>query len=142
VVWLTGNAGAGKTTLARFLKEEFSGRAVVLDGNEMRTSISTDCGFSPEDRREHNLRVARLADILAHQGFLVVVAVIAPFARVRKEIDAICRPLWVYVKRDGSTSPDHPYEPPPKPDLLIDTRILSLAQARRRLCTFLDRRAA
>ena len=59
VIWLTGNSGSGKTSLANALCTKM--RAIKLDGNEMRDSISVGAGFSEEERLKHNLRVARLS---------------------------------------------------------------------------------
>ena len=130
IFWLTGNSGAGKTTLAEGLEQYFNEemdeanpaarRVIVLDGNAMRETISTDASFTPEDRRNHNLRVARLAAHLQSRGFLVAVSVIAPFASVRKEIDALCTPVWIYVKRSGLETSEKPYEEPESPDLVVD----------------------
>ncbi|MFM2357716.1 MAG: adenylyl-sulfate kinase [Candidatus Parcubacteria bacterium] len=117
VIWLTGNTGAGKTSLAYLLKERL--KAVVLDGDEMRASISTDLGFSKKDREEHNLRVARLAGILNQQGSNVVVSVIAPFRTTRTKISKLINPYWIYVK-GGKEGKSTPYEVPRKPDLTID----------------------
>lgn len=78
----------------------------------MRQSISTDMGFSKEDREQHNLRVARLANVLHNQGFNIVVSVIAPFASTRAKIDKLISCKWVYVKRSGLSKPDRPYEEP------------------------------
>ena len=52
--------------------------AINLDGDSMRASISTDLGFSDEDRFTHNIRVAKLAKVLEEQGFDVVVSTICP----------------------------------------------------------------
>jgi len=60
VIWLTGHSGVGKTTIAKELGY------LYLDGDEMRESISTE-GFSREDRRIHNIRVAKLAKELSKQ---------------------------------------------------------------------------
>lgn len=139
IVWLTGNTGAGKTTLATAMKARFPERVIVLDGDEMRATISTEEGLSPEDRAKHNRRVARLAHLLAGQGFLVIVAVIAPFTAVRREIDALCNPLWVYVKRDGLEGADRPYEPPEAPDLMIDTAMCSIDEGQQILANFLEK---
>lgn len=84
----------------------------------------------------HNLRVARLAKLLSAQGFLVVVSVIAPFAETRKEIDAICSPRWIYVKREGLEAEDKPYEPPIQPEVVIDTDALSQEEAQQKLSAF------
>jgi adenylylsulfate kinase len=60
VIWLTGLPSSGKTTLAeliaRLLKEHAT-PVEVLDGDEIRRSISADLGFSAKDRQEHAVRV-------------------------------------------------------------------------------------
>ena len=111
IIWLTGNSGAGKTTLADMLCKDDGW--IKLDGDEMRSSISLGAGFSKADREEHNLRVARLAKVLHKQQFNIVISVIAPFRSTREKINSIipeCR--WVYIKRDGLDKPDRPYEEP------------------------------
>jgi len=126
VIWLTGNVGSGKTSLAYLLKERLN--SVVLDGDEMRVSISLGAGFSKKDRNEHNLRVARLAKILNAQDLNVVVSVIAPFIETRKEIDKICNPYWIYI-RGGATGKDKPYEVPENPAVIIDPTVESLSES-------------
>ena len=147
ILWLTGNTGAGKSTLAfgirDYINEELdtthpmARRVIVLDGDEMRATVSVDEGLSPEDRRKHNLRVARLARLLSEHGFLVIVAVIAPFAAVREELDAICSPTWVFVKRDGLEGDDRPYEEPRDPACIIDNNVLGIEEARKEFLAFL-----
>ena len=117
IIWLTGNVGSGKTSLAYLLKERLN--AVVLDGDELRSSISTDLGFSKEDRDKHNMRVALLAKVLNSQGFNVVVSVIAPFQSTRDKITEIIKPFWIYI-RGGKIAGNMPYEVPKNPDLIID----------------------
>lgn len=150
ILWLTGNTGAGKTTLAtgleRYVNEELSvdhshaRRLIVLDGDDMRATISTDATLSPEDRKKHNLRVARLAAHLQSRGFLVVVAVIAPFAAVRADIDALCHPLWIYVRRSGLEADNKPYEAPENPTLVIDHDQLGITDAQSVLRSFVQGR--
>jgi len=137
ILWLTGNSGAGKSTLAEGLVKRFP--AIILDGDMMRMSISTDKGFSLTDRLEHNLRVARLANVLRDQGHNVIVSVIAPTHRIRQEIDKICRPKWIYVKRDSLVyDAERPYEPPENPDLIIDNDNLTENDAVEELWRFLS----
>ena len=117
IIWITGQSGAGKTTLANELKALVG--AVVLDGDEMRESISKDAGFSKGARDAHNIRVVRLALVLAKQR-PVIVAVIAPYAETRKKIDAIANPVWVYIRRKGQKKGEnYPYEVPKHPDIAL-----------------------
>ena len=86
VVWLTGPPAAGKSTLARLLERDLSAakrRVAVLDGDEVRTTISRDLGFSRRDRDENVRRVAAAADGLSRDGALVIVALVSPYARAR-----------------------------------------------------------
>lgn len=117
VVWLTGNTRSGKTSLAYLLKERLN--AIVLDGDEMRDSISLGAGFNRKDREEHYLRVARLAKVLVNQEYNVVVSVIAAFKESRAKITEMINPFWIYI-RGGESGPDKPYEVPEFPDLVID----------------------
>lgn len=119
IIWLTGNSGVGKTTLARILKERLN--AIHIDGDEMRASISETAGFSRKDRHEHNMRCARLVKVLHSQGFNIVVSVIAPFQETRDEINTIIQPIWIYVKREQPLDGDKPYEIPQNPDVTVDT---------------------
>lgn len=149
-VWLTGLSGAGKTTIAQGFAEaqRARGRAVeVLDGDELREHLSPGLGFSREDRDAHVRRVGYLARLLARNGVLVLVPVIAPYAatraQVRAEHEADGTPyVDVYVstslahcaERDvkglyaahaagrisGLTGVDDPYEEPEAPDLVLD----------------------
>ena len=109
IFWLTGSSGSGKSTIAKRIQKDFD--CIILDGDEMRESISLGAGFSREARTEHNYRVARLAKIMAKQK-TVLVTVIAPMAEVRKEIENICNPTWIYIKRTLPVKEGHFYEEP------------------------------
>jgi hypothetical protein len=128
IVWLTGQSGSGKTTLAVATKN-LAGEVVILDGDDMRESISGE-GFSQQDRHAHNLRVARLAQVLARQA-PVIVAVIAPFSTTRREIDQLIAPRWVLCQRrtqkEGS---EFPYEVPDNTevDMVVDNDAGTLAE--------------
>jgi adenylylsulfate kinase len=121
IVWLTGNSGTGKTTIAQGFRRAHPDW-IILDGDEMRASISVGAGFTKAEREEHNLRVARLARTLSDQGHHVLVSVIAPFAETRKKIDATIFCVWVHLYRSGEDYPDgYPYEDPEKAALHLDT---------------------
>lgn len=110
VTWLTGQSGAGKTTIAKELQKGYP--CVILDGDEMRNSISLGAGFSPEERSIHNYRVARLAKVLSKQTN-VIVTVISPVAQTRKTIDANYPMItFIYIKRSLPDRESHFYEEP------------------------------
>ncbi len=151
-VWLTGLPSAGKTTiayeLARTLRER--GRAVeVLDGDEIREFLSAGLGFSREDRHTNVQRIGFVAELLARNGVLALVPVIAPFAdsrdAVRKRHQTagtpylevhVATPVEVCSVRDvkglyarqaageltGLTGVDDPYEEPDSPDLRLESQ--------------------
>ncbi|MCX6732330.1 MAG: adenylyl-sulfate kinase [Candidatus Roizmanbacteria bacterium] len=118
ILWLTGQSGAGKTTLATVLSKKIG--AVILDGDEMRETISTELGFSQSDREVHNLRVSRLAKMLSKRD-PVIVSVIAPFEATRQKIDALIKPYWIYVKRDIKSTSERPYEEPSSPHVIVNS---------------------
>ena len=95
IIWISENTGSGKTYLANHLKP-YIPNIIHLDGDVMR-GVWTDLGLTKEDRWENNLRNARLARILNDQGHNVIVSVIAPYIKLREEIDEICRPIWIYM---------------------------------------------
>jgi adenylyl-sulfate kinase len=147
-VWLTGRPGAGKSTIAGLLADRLRGcgaDVLVLDGDEVRRTISRDLGFSAADRDENVRRVAALADHHSRAGGAAIVALITPLhehrAAARRAISA--RFLEIYVdaslqeciRRDPKglyarahageiadfTGVSSPYEPPTNADLVLDT---------------------
>jgi adenylyl-sulfate kinase len=88
-VWFTGLSGAGKTTLARAVAEllRVAGVAAhVVDGDELRATLSADLGFSLTDRAEQVRRAGHLARILGDAGVVPLVALVSP---VRADRDAV-----------------------------------------------------
>ena len=87
-VWFTGLSGAGKTTIARALADRLAARGLanrLLDGDELRATLSADLGFSREDRSEQIRRTAHLARILGESGVISLVALVSP---IRVDRDA------------------------------------------------------
>ena len=81
VIWITGLSGAGKSTLASALEKKifYLGKLTyVLDGDNVRSSLNNDLGFSNSDRFENIRRVAEVSKILLDLGVIVIVAVISP----------------------------------------------------------------
>src|SRR5262245_9368864 len=86
--WLTGLAGAGKTTLAGRLSEALAARGrapEVLDGDVVRTHLSKGLGFSREDRDTNIRRIAFVAGLVTRQGGAVIAAAISPYRETRDE---------------------------------------------------------
>jgi adenylylsulfate kinase len=151
-VWLTGLPSAGKTTVARHLGDRLKaeGRRVeILDGDEIRRFLSAGLGFSREDRNTNVQRIGLVSEVLARNGVLSVVPVIAPYAdsreAVRERHEAsgtpylevhVATPVEVCGERDvkglyarqaagqliGLTGVDDPYEPPADPALVLETQ--------------------
>lgn len=158
-VWLTGLPSAGKTTIALALAERLrqeGERVEVLDGDEVRTNLTADLGFSRSDRIENVRRIGYVAHLLARNGVTVLVPVIAPYAESREAVRArhrstatpflevhVATPLDVCVDRDvkglyarqrsgelrGLTGVDDPYEPPTAPEVRLFTQTQSVPES-------------
>jgi len=152
-LWLTGLSGSGKSTLAAAVEHRLvsDGRAAYrLDGDNLRTGLNGDLGFSREAREENCRRVAEVARLFADAGLVAVVAIISPYAESRlrardiheqvglpfievylaasAELCASRDPKGLYAQAsagniDAFTGVDDPYEIPASPDLVIDSDI-------------------
>jgi adenylyl-sulfate kinase len=146
-VWLTGLSGAGKTTIAHQLEQELVARGCsveVLDGDVVRTHLSTGLGFSREDRDANILRIAFVCALLTRHGVAVISAAISPYAKTRRKARAMIgdfvevyvdAPLEEVVRRDVKglyarairgeikefTGISDPYEAPTTPDVHVET---------------------
>jgi len=146
-VWLTGMSGAGKSTLADRLVarlREGGAKVEILDGDIVRTNLSQGLGFSREDRDTNIRRIGFVAELLARNGVIVVVAAISPYRNAREavksrigrfvEVFVEC-PIDVLTARDTKglykralageienfTGISDPYEPPVTPTVLIQS---------------------
>ena len=129
ILWFTGNTGSGKTTVAKNAIALIKRPVILLDGDQMRQTISLGAGFSKEEREAHNLRVARLANLLSEQGHIVFVCLIAPFEDIRTKIQKICAPVWVYVAKILPEDEARPYEMPEAYGLKVDNDAMSEGEA-------------
>jgi bifunctional enzyme CysN/CysC len=157
VVWFTGLSGSGKSTIANLVEKKLlaSGHhTYLLDGDNVRHGLNKDLGFTEADRVENIRRVAEVARLMADAGLIVMTAFISPFRAerdmARRLLDEgefvevhVDTPLDVAEQRDvkglyrkarrgelkNFTGIDSPYEPPPRPELRVDTVECSPDQA-------------
>lgn len=151
IVFLTGLPGAGKSSLARALRERLQahGRSVtLLDGDDVRGLLSSELGYSRAHRDLNVRRVGFVAAEIARHGGVAICALIAPYAAVRTEVRQrgaaaghfllvhVATPREVCERRDpkghyaqarsgrlpGFTGVDDPYEVPQDADLVVDTQ--------------------
>ena len=92
VIWLFGRPCSGKTTIANCIAielKEMGVLAITLDGDEMRSGLNSDLGYSLIDRYENIRRASELARILAKKGFWVVCSFITPTNAMRNLVEDI-----------------------------------------------------
>ena len=104
VVWLYGLSGSGKSTLATALERRLHEEGVftqVLDGDNIRTGLNNNLGFSDEDRSENIRRIAEVAKLFASAGVVTITSFICPRNELRtlaREIVGQADFLEVYVE--------------------------------------------
>lgn len=104
VLWLFGMSGSGKSTLANALERrlhEAGQFTQILDGDNVRTGLNQDLGFSVEDRRENLRRIAEVAKLFKEAGVITIVSFITPLEEARqaaREIIGSSDLLLIYVK--------------------------------------------
>jgi bifunctional enzyme CysN/CysC len=148
VLWLTGLPGAGKTTIAMHVERELfrrGYRVYALDGDTLRSGLTSDLDFSDEGRRENIRRVAEVGKLLADGGAVALISLVSPSAADRARARAIvgeafreayvsaslatCEsrdPKHLYARARageirGFTGVDAPYDVPEAPDIVLDT---------------------
>lgn len=147
VMWFTGLPCSGKTTIADKLAEKLrksGGNVERLDGDIVRQFLSSDLGFSKEDRNENIKRVVFVARLLARNGVAVLVSLVSPYRKGRESARRkTANFIEVYVdcsseeceKRDvkemyklaregkikNFTGVDDPYEKPLNPEITLHT---------------------
>lgn len=157
MVWFTGLSGSGKSTIAIALERELHKRGLlcrILDGDNIRSGINNNLGFSPEDRVENIRRIAEVGKLFVETGVITLAAFISPNNDLRKmAADIIGKDSFmeVYVStpieecerrdvkglyaraRKGEikdfTGVSAPFEAPENPDLTLDTSKLSVEES-------------
>ena len=161
MIWFTGLSGSGKSTVAIALERELSSRGLlcrILDGDNIRSGINNNLGFSADDRRENIRRIAEVGKLFVDTGIITLAAFISPDNEMRgmaSDIIGADSFLEVYVstpleeceRRDvkglyakarrgeikNFTGISAPFEAPTSPALDLDTSQLSLQESVERL---------
>lgn len=168
ILWFTGLSSAGKSTLAHTVEErlhQMGCRTFVFDGDNVRHGLCGDLGFSEADRAENIRRIGEMTKLFIETGVIALAAFISPFRAEREKLRAqvaagdfveiYCRcPLAVCEQRDKKglyararagevkefTGISSPYEPPERPELVIDTDREGLEQSVDRIIDYLQGR--
>jgi sulfate adenylyltransferase len=148
-VWFTGLSGAGKSTTAEILTvllQEAGRQVTLLDGDVVRTHLSKGLGFGKEDRDTNIRRIGFVASEIVRHGGAAVCAAVSPYRATRNDVRNMAgsdrfievfvdTPMEVCEARDtkglyarakrgeiqGFTGVDDPYEPPERPEIVLDT---------------------
>ena len=157
MVWFTGLSGSGKSTIAIALERELHQRGLlcrILDGDNIRSGINNNLGFSAEDRVENIRRIAEVSKLFIDTGVITIAAFISPTNELREMASSIIGKenfLEIYVNtpieecerrdvkglyakaRKGEikdfTGVSAPFEAPEHPALSLDTSVLSLEES-------------
>lgn len=165
LLWFTGLSASGKSTIANALDLALHQRGhhtFLLDGDNVRHGLCRDLGFSDKDRVENIRRVGEVSKLFTDAGLIVLSAFISPFASDRNMVRrlfpegefievfmdtplATCEqrdPKGLYQKaRSGEirqfTGIDSPYEAPERPEIRLDTSVMTVDECVERLVGFL-----
>lgn len=161
MIWFTGLSGSGKSTIAIALERELQQRGIlcrILDGDNIRSGINNNLGFTEADRVENIRRIAEVAKLFIDTGIVTLAAFISPNNDIREMAARIIGKedfLEVYVstpleeceRRDvkglyakarrgeikNFTGISAPFEAPAHPALTLDTSVLSVEESVRQL---------
>jgi bifunctional enzyme CysN/CysC len=165
VIWFTGLSGAGKSTIANLVEYELNSlkkHSMLLDGDHIRHGLNRDLDFSISGRAENIRRITEIAKLMIDAGLITLVSFISPFQEerdmARERIGAnqfleihVDVPLSVAETRDVKglykkarageitefTGISSPYEAPQKPDLYLDTALMTPHQAMEKVMALL-----
>ena len=157
MIWFTGLSGSGKSTIAIALERELHKRGLlcrILDGDNIRSGINNNLGFSEADRVENIRRISEVSKLFVDTGIITIAAFISPNNDIRKmaaDIIGVDECIEVYIstpleeceRRDvkglyakarkgeiaNFTGITSPFEAPENPALSLDTSVLSLEDA-------------
>ena len=132
MIWFTGLSGSGKSTIAIALERELQQRGLlcrILDGDNIRSGINNNLGFSPEDRVENIRRIAEVGRLFVDTGIICE----------RRDVKG----LYAKARRGEIkefTGISAPFEVPEHPALTLDTSKLSPEESVRLLVDMIEQR--
>lgn len=157
MIWFTGLSGSGKSTVAIALERELQKRGLlcrILDGDNIRSGINNNLGFSAEDRVENIRRIAEIGKLFVDTGIITLAAFISPNNDIREMAARIIgkedfmeiyvsTPLEECERRDvkglyakarrgeirNFTGISAPFEAPEHPALSLNTSVLSVEES-------------
>ena len=166
VLWFYGLSGSGKSTLANALERQLNERGVftqILDGDNIRSGLNQDLGFSDADREENIRRIAEVAKLFLNAGAVTIASFITPKSGLRATAREIIgsedfREVYVkcsfekcaerdvkglYAKANSGevkqfTGMGSDFEEPDNADLIIDTEIESIESSLEKLSAFVE----
>ena len=92
VIWMTGLSGSGKTSIALGLERKLHTNGYltqILDGDNIRTGINKNLGFSDEDRTENIRRIAEVSKLFLNCGVITINCFVSPTIEIRKQAQQI-----------------------------------------------------
>jgi bifunctional enzyme CysN/CysC len=166
VLWFTGLSGAGKSTIAMQVESRLFQKGYlvyVLDGDNIRSGLNANLGFSPEDRAENIRRIGEVAALFADSGMITIAAFISPYRADRQRARGAAKESFheIYVKADVATCESRdpkglykrarrgeiaeftgvsaPYEEPDSAELTVDTATHSIEDSVRAVVDYVER---
>ena len=166
LIWLTGLSGSGKSTLSSALEKHLflkGYKVYLLDGDNLRSGINKDLGFSEKDREENLRRAGEISRLMVDAGLIVISAFISPYIVERQNIRNILGndrfieifvncPLATCEERDVKglykkarqgiipefTGISSPYEIPENPDIEVKTNEESIAESLKKIINYVE----
>ena len=164
VLWFTGLSGSGKSTIANNVEKELNKKqynSYILDGDNIRSGLNKDLGFSPPDRNENIRRIVEVSKLFVDSGKIVLCSFISPYRNDREMAREILgehfveifvnTPIEECIKRDPKglykmaisgeiknfTGVSAPYEKPLMPEILIEN--LSLKESVKKIIDYVEK---
>ena len=126
IIWLTGQPGAGKTTLAKLLEAHFPDQSIVLDGDDLRKALrNTD--YSEHGRRKNINHAQNMAKDLYYNEYNVIVSLVSPYKDQRElfkqDMGSSIKEVYVHTSNIRGREQFHVqnYEAPTENYIDIDT---------------------